>query len=139
MRRVMKTSLLVAVMIAGSACGAYQFGSGTPSPTPTLATVNGHVLAVPCSPVEQAGSTCAGRPVPNLEIDYVTGATIAARTITNADGTYATALKPGSYDVRMRTYMRVISGPLKLTVAAGSSTAADYILDSGIRAPVPQQ
>jgi hypothetical protein len=39
----------------------------------------------------------------------------------------------------MKTYMRVISGPLNLTVAPGSGTVANYVLDSGIRAPAPQQ
>jgi hypothetical protein len=33
----------------------------------------------------------------------------------------------------------VISGPTKLSLRAGTKTVADYMLDNGIRAPVPQQ
>ena len=134
----MKIALLAAAVLCVSACGAYQFGGGEPSPTPALGTITGHVVAVPCAPVEQPGKTCAGRPVPNLEIDYLSGASVDARTLTNADGTYAVALKAGAYAVRFRTYMRVISGPLTVTVVAGSSAMANYILDSGIRVPVAQ-
>jgi hypothetical protein len=135
----MKVVLLAALVIGVSACGSYQFGGGAPSPTPTLGTVSGHVVAVPCAPVEQPGNACTGRPVPNTEIDYLTGTTVEARTLTNADGTYSVALRPGAYAVRFKTYFRVVSGPLSLTVAAGSSTTANYVLDSGIRVPVPQQ
>ena len=135
----MKIVLLAVAMLAASGCGAYQFGGGGASPTPALAAVSGHVIAVPCAPVEQPGQACAGRPVANLEIDYLQGTTVEARTATNPDGTYAVALKPGAYAVRFKTYMRVVSGPLSLTVAAGSSTTANYVLDSGLRFPVPQQ
>jgi hypothetical protein len=38
----------------------------------------------------------------------------------------------------MKTYMRVISGPPAVTVAAGSTVVANYVLDSGIRVPAPQ-
>ena len=136
----MKNALLGAVLLVAAACGQYQFPGAGPSPTPETGAVSGRVIAVPCSPVQQQGApSCAGRPVPNLEIDYVSGPTLVARAITDANGTYAVELKPGAYEVRMKTYMRVLSGPLTLTVSAGSSTAANYILDSGIRAPVPQQ
>jgi len=103
--------------------------------------VTGHVIAVPCSPIEPvqpAGSTCAGRPVPDLELDYVTGSSVT-KAVTDSKGNYAVELKPGSYALKMKTYMRVISGALNITVAAGSSSTVDYVLDSGIRQPVPQQ
>ena len=139
----MKIGWLAALVLttAGCAagCGAYQFPGSEPSPTPSTATVSGRVVAVPCAPVEQPGNTCAGRAVPNLEIDYVSGTVVEGRAVTGAGGTYAVTLRPGAYTVRMKTYMRVISGPLKLTVAAGSTTVANYVLDSGIRVPVPQQ
>jgi len=35
--------------------------------------------------------------------------------------------------------MRVISGPIKLTVGAGTSAVANYVLDSGIRVPIGTQ
>jgi hypothetical protein len=97
------------------------------------------VLSVPCSPVEPAGKACAGRPVPNLEIDYLQGSAVVAKAVTNASGTYVIDLRPGRYDVALQTYMRVISGPTRLSLAAGTKTVADYVLDNGIRAPVPQQ
>ena len=136
---LMKLGLLALLVFGVAACGAYQFPGGPPSPTAEVGTVTGHVLAVPCAPVEQPGKTCAGRPVPNLEIDFLAGARVAAKTVTNAAGSYAVALEPGAYSVRLQTYMRVINGPLQLDVSAGSNTTANYILDSGIRYPVPQQ
>jgi hypothetical protein len=136
----MKNALLAVVLLVAAACGQYQFPGEGPSPTPETGAVSGRVIAVPCSPVQQQGApSCAGRPVPSLEIDYVSGGALVARAVTDANGMYAVTLKPGAYDVRMKTYMRVLSGPLTLTVSAGSSVVANYILDSGIRGPVPQQ
>jgi hypothetical protein len=135
----MKHALLAALVLSVCACGAYWFPGGEPSPTPATGTVSGRVIAVPCGPVEQAGAPCAGRPVPQLEIDYLAGTTVEATTHTDASGRYVVALRPGAYTVRMKTYMRVISGPVNLTVGPGSSIVADYVLDTGIRLPVPQQ
>jgi hypothetical protein len=135
----MRDSLLAALVVVCAGCGAYQFPGESPSPTPATGTVSGHVVAVPCAPVERQGSPCAGRPVPSLELDYLSGAVVVARAVTDSGGNYAVALYPGGYAVRMKTYMRVISGPLSLTVAAGSNIVANYVLDSGIRVPVPQQ
>ena len=135
----MRALLLVALLLAAAACGAYQFPGGNPSPSPESGTVSGRVLAVPCSPVEQAGTTCVGRPVPKLELDYVRDGAVAAGTVTDSNGSYVISLAPGTYEVRMKTYMRVISGPLTIAVAPGSTQVASYLLDSGIRAPVPQQ
>lgn len=137
----MRALVLVVVLLAAAACGAYQFPGGNPSssPTPQLGSVSGRVLAVPCSPVEQPGITCAGRAVPKLELDYLRDGQIAASAVTDSGGSYLVALPPGTYMVKLKTYMRVINGPLTLTIAPGSSVAANYLLDSGIRAPVPQQ
>jgi hypothetical protein len=136
----MKFVFAAALAVALCSCGAYQFGGESPSASPSLATVSGHVVAVPCAPVEQIGSPCAGRPVPNLEIDYLAGTTIEARTVTNAAGTYSVALPPGTYAVRFKSsIMRVISGPVNLALAAGSSVTANYVLDSGLRLPDASQ
>jgi len=129
---------LAALLLAAAACGGYQFPGSNPSPSPENGTVSGRVLAVPCAPVEQAGTTCAGRPVPKLELDYVKDGQVAAVTVTDSGGSYLVSLAPGTYQVRMKTYMRVTSGPLTIAVAPGSSLVANYLLDSGIRAPVPQ-
>ncbi len=133
---LMRNALLGALLLVSSACGAYAFPGESPSPTAT-GTVGGHVIAIPCAPVQPAGSACAGRPVQGLEIDFVGGQT--ARAVTDSTGGYEITLKPGDYLVKLNTYMRVIKGPLKLNVTPGSTTIADYLLDSGIRVPVPQQ
>ena len=134
----MRSLVLGAMVLAISACGAYSFPGGG-SPSPDTGQVAGKVVAVPCAPVERANSPCPGRPVGGLEIDYVSGEKVAGRTVTGSDGTYSIRLDPGSYTVKFNNYMRVISGPTNLTVAAGSNIAANYVLDSGIRVPVPQQ
>lgn len=140
MRLVMRNALAVAgLVLLTAACGAYHFPGNSPSPSPETAHVSGIVRSVPCAPVEQAGSTCAGRPVASLEIDYVAGNTVDSRVVTNSSGMYAVDLRPGTYEVRLVTYMRVISGPTKLTLGAGTRTVANYMLDNGIRVPVPAQ
>ena len=139
MRVAALTAVAAAVCALTAACGAYTFPGGGSSPSPSTGTVSGRVLAVPCAPVEQAGSSCAGKPVSGLELDYVAGNSVVARTVTDGSGNYVVRLAPGTYVVRFGGIMRVISGPTKITVAAGSSIEADYLLDSGIRAPIAQQ
>jgi len=136
----MRNALAVAgLVLLTAACGAYHFPGDSPSPSPETAHVSGIVRSVPCAPVEQAGSTCAGQPVASLEIDYVAGNSVVSRVVTNSSGMYAVDLRPGTYEVKLVTYMRVISGPTKLTLGAGTRTVANYMLDNGIRVPVPAQ
>src|SRR2546427_10119365 len=135
----MRNALAVAgLVLLTAACGAYHFPGNSPSPSPETAHVSGMVRSVPCAPVEQAGSTCAGRPVAGLELDYVVGNSVAGRTVTNSAGLYSIDLNPGTYDVKMNTYMRTISGPTRLTLGAGPSTVSEYVLRNTTRAPVPQ-
>jgi hypothetical protein len=134
----MRQALLGALCLLTAGCGAYAFPGGGSSPTPDTGMVSGRVLAVPCSPVEKVNSPCAGRPVAALELDYLVGTKVEGRTVTDASGNYSIRLAPGSYTVRFKNVMRVISGPTKVTVAAGSSVVANYLLDSGIRVPAPQ-
>jgi hypothetical protein len=136
---MMRVLILAAILLATAACGAYTFAGGTPSPSPNTGTLSGRVLVVPCAPVERVGSPCSGKPAPGLEIDYLAGTTVVGRTITDGAGDYAIRLEPGTYTVAFKNYMRVVSGPTKITIASGSSVVANYILDSGIRVPVPQQ
>lgn len=135
----MRQTLLAAVLAVTAACGAYTFPGSGASPTPNTGAVSGRVLAVPCAPVEQINSPCTGKFVAGVEIDYVDGAHVAGRTVTDGTGNYSIRLEPGTYAVVFKNFMRVVSGPTKITVAAGSSLVANYILDSGIRAAVPQQ
>src|SRR2546430_16327387 len=136
----MRNALAIAgVMLLTAACGAYHFPGDSASPSPETAHVSGIVMSGPCAPVDRAGSTCAGRPVASREIDYVSGNSVIGRVVTNSGGMYAVDLKPGSYEVKLVTYMRVLSGPTKLTLGAGTRTVANYMLDNGIRAPLPAQ
>ena len=134
----MRNLLLAGMLLVTAACGSYRFPGDSTSPSPN-AHVSGTVRSVPCAPVEQAGSTCAGRPVSGLEIDYLAGTSIVQRAVTDSNGAYSVDLKPGSYAVQFKSYMRVISGPTKLALDAGARTIADYVLDNGIRVPAPQQ
>src|SRR5215472_7413841 len=135
----MRNALLAALVVVLSACGAYSFPGGATSPSPDTGSVSGRVVAVPCAPVEQVGSPCPGRPVAGTEIDYIAGTRVAGRTVTDKTGNYSIKLDPGTYTVKFNIYMRLISGPTKIAVAAGSNTRADYVLDSGIRVPVALQ
>ena len=132
----MRPLLLATLLLVTAGCGAYQFPGGTPAPGE--AHVSGTVRSVPCAPVEQAGSTCAGKPVPGLKIEYVQGSTTVGRTVTDANGAYAIDLPPGNYAVKLNTYMRVVSGPTRLALGADTHKVADYVLDNGMRVPVPE-
>jgi hypothetical protein len=131
----MRNGLLMALVLVTAACGAYRFPG---EPTPGTGSVSGHVVAIPCTPVEQAGKPCSGRPVPGLEITFSNGSE-AHSAVTDSNGYYSVRLFAGIWKVTIKSYMRIISGPLTVTVAAGSAITADYVVDSGIRVPVPQQ
>ncbi len=131
----MRNGLLIAVVLVAAACGTYQFPGG---PTPGTGTVSGHVLAVPCTPVEKPGNPCGGRPVAGLQINFSDGGETHT-TVTNSDGHYSIRLAAGTWKVTIKSYLRIISGPPTVTLAAGSAITADYVVDSGIRVPVPQQ
>lgn len=133
----MKLAVLGAALLLTVACGAYRF-PGLPSPSLETGTVSGHVVSVPCAPVEKPGIICAGRPVAGLQIEFV-GAQRTDSTVTDSAGNYSIQLKAGTWKVVMKTYMRLISGPTTVTIAAGSSLVANYVLDSGIRVPAPAQ
>jgi hypothetical protein len=132
----MKALVLVGLLAVTGACGAYQFPGQAPSPGD--AHVAGTVRSVPCAPVEQAGSTCTGRTVAKLEIDYMQGSSIVRRTLTDDKGAYSVDLPAGDYSVKLNTYMRIISGPTTLKLGSNTQTVADYVVDNGIRVPEPQ-
>lgn len=132
----MRNMLLAALVLVTAACGAYQFPGESPSAG--TGNVSGHVIAVPCGPVEPGGDACAKRVVAGVEIDYSDGRNSAA-AVTDAAGAYSIDLAAGTWKVSLKTYMRIITGPTVVKVAAGSHVVADYVLDTGIRVPVPQQ
>jgi hypothetical protein len=133
---VMRNVLLAVLVLVTAACGAYRF-PGSPSPSAGVGTVSGTVVAVPCYPVESAGmALCAGRPVPGVEIDFAS-ADGATKAVTDPKGHYTLTLAGGTWTVHVATQMRVINGPAQLTVLPGSVVSANYVLDSGIRVPVP--
>jgi hypothetical protein len=97
--------------------------------------VSGQVQVVPCGPVEPAGqdiAPCKSKPAQGLELDF-TGDGASASTRTDSSGHYSIELEAGTYKVSVKGYMRIISGPNPLTVKAGTSIVADYVVDSGIR------
>lgn len=107
-------------------------------PQCTARPVGGGV-AVPCFPIESAGvAQCAGRPMPGLEIDF-TSAGETAKAVTDSTGHFTATLAAGTWSVHLVTTMHILSGPQQVTVVSGSTLTATYILDSGIRVPVPQQ
>ena len=126
----MRNALLGAVILLTVGCGAYQF----PGSSPATGTVTGRVIAVPCAPVESAQDACAGRPVNGLQLNFQSNTALQSTT-TNSNGDYSIDLAAGTWQVRFKTYMRLISGPTSVTVTPGSTVTANYVLDSGIRVP----
>ena len=132
----MRNALLAAALVlVTAACGAYVFPGSSSSGS---GTVTGTVTAVPCAPVESNANPCMGRPVAGLEIDFSNGST-TSRTVTDSEGSYTIDLDSGTWKVAFKGVMRLISGPPTVTVSSGARVVANYVVDSGIRVPVPQQ
>jgi hypothetical protein len=132
----MKNAILgAALILLTAACGAYAFPGSSQD---AVGTVSGTVMAVPCAPVESGLNPCVGRPASGLEIDFSNGGTLS-RTVTDSKGAYSIDLKPGTWKVVFTGVMRLISGPTTVTVSSGAKVVANYVVDSGIRVPVPQQ
>jgi hypothetical protein len=136
---VMKNVLLGALVFLIAACGAYQFPGASPA---TKGTVTGTVSVMPCGPIlpaPQDSAPCRMKPAAGIELDFTSGGNVT-RALSDADGRYRVQLAEGDYKVSAKGYMRIISGPATVTVKAGSTVTADYLLDSGIRRPpLPQQ
>lgn len=130
---VVAAATLAAGALLGS-CSGYQFPGGSAR---GIGTVSGQVVAVPCAPVERPNTPCPGRPVPNLEIVFTSAAGEQVTAKTDSSGNYAVELAAGTWSVTLKSFMRVISGPKSVTVPAGGTVVADYVVDSGIRLPAP--
>jgi hypothetical protein len=135
----MRNGLLAALVFLVAACGSYQFPGG---PSAGSGTVTGQVTVIPCGPVESAQpdfAPCKLRPAAGLVIDFTSDRGTVSSTKTGSDSRYTIELRAGAYKVSVQNYMRVISGPPVVTVKAGATVVADYVLDSGIRTTVPQK
>lgn len=73
-----------------------------------------------------------------VEIDF-TSPSGTAKAVTNSTGHYTATLAAGTWTVRLVTNLHLMSGPQQVTVVSGSTVTASYVVDSGIRIPVPQQ
>jgi hypothetical protein len=118
------------------ACGGYRFPGGPP---PGTGTVSGQVTAAPCAPVEKVDAPCQGRPAAKIALIFTSPSDEQVIAQTDSSGNYAVELKAGKWAVAVKGYMRVISGPSTVTVAAGGSVVANYVVDSGIRLPAPAE
>jgi hypothetical protein len=137
----MKNALLVALVLVTAACGAYDFpgAAGT-------GTVTGQVTIFPCrpgplQPAQPDFAPCkmmTASAAAGIEIIFTSGGRVTS-TRTNAEGRYSVDLVAGTYNVSVMKYMRIISGPSTMTVKAGATVIADYVVDSGIRYAVPQK
>ena len=130
----MRNLLLVALVVVVAGCGAYRFPGGSAAGT---GTVTGQVVAVPCAPVENPQSICKGRPAADVEIVFTTANGAVASTKTDSGGNYSIQLDAGTWKVTLKSYMRIIGGPVAVTVTADSAVVANYVVDSGIRVPQP--
>jgi hypothetical protein len=144
-------ALLVGILIATAACGAYRF----PGPGSSTGNVHGQVLALgcggpvqpqdpaavpPCSvqpsfkcPAQPAIQTCGRWPLPGFELVFTNG---GSNLVTKADpsGAYSIELPAGTWRVSAGNFGRIVEGPQTLVVIAGASIEADYFVDTGIRA-----
>jgi hypothetical protein len=76
--------------------------------------------------------------LPGVEIDFASAGK-TARAVTDSAGRFSATLAAGTWTVHLVTNLHLMSGPNEVTVVAGSTVTANYLVDSGIRVPVPQQ
>jgi hypothetical protein len=148
----MRKTLLVAILLATAACGAYRFPS---QPAGGTGTVNGQVLArfgcgvsgagvimcvpppvpqpadcAPGAPVKTGG--CGATPAAGVELVFTNGATTTITT-TDSTGNYSIELATGTWTVGTINKMRIVSGPTTVTVTTGANIIANYVVESAIR------
>jgi hypothetical protein len=144
-------ALLVGILIATAACGAYRF----PGPGSGTGNVHGQVLALGCGgpvqpqdpaavppcmiqpsfkcPAQSAIQTCGKWPLPGFELAFTSGGSTLV-TKADASGAYSIELPVGTWRVSAGNFGRIVEGPQTLVVNAGASIQADYFVDTGIRA-----
>lgn len=150
----MRKTLLVAILVATAACGTYHFPGQPPG---GAGTVSGQVMSygcgvvgpgarmcVPqpdtqpaiCAPSAPIKDSCGAMPVPGLELDFTNG-TSTTITKTDSTGRYSIELPTGTWKVSTTNYTRIVSGPTTVTITAGISIVANYIVQSGIAVMAP--
>ena len=143
----MRNALLVVLLVATAACGAWRF----PGPGGATGTVSGRVMAYPCGPVQPANqkcvpypagdcmpqtpntASCSGWPMPGVGLVFTNG-DVTRGVKTDSGGRYSIELPVGTWKVSSLNFTRIISGPELVVVNAGAEIVADYVVDSGIRA-----
>jgi hypothetical protein len=109
-----------------------------PDPTAGKTGIRGSANAGPTCPVERVppDPSCAAHPVQGAVI-VVRDASGAAvdRTVTNAAGTYFSAVGAGTYTVEPQPVDGIMGTPppQHVVVAAGQRATADFAYDTGIR------
>lgn len=71
-------------------------------------------------------------PAAGLELVLTNGATTTITT-TDSTGNYSIELGVGTWTVGTNNKMRIVSGPTTLTITAGASIIANYVVESMIR------
>jgi hypothetical protein len=129
----MRLLVLGGLVVLTAACGAYQFPGGTTAQTGNL---SGSVMVTPCAPVEQPDQPCKGVYGTGLQIVFADGSSLASTAVA-ASGRYSIDLPAGTWKVSFKGIARILTGPTTVTIPAGGSVVADYLVDSGIRLPGP--
>jgi hypothetical protein len=143
----MRNALLLVILVATAACGAYRF----PGPGNGSGTVSGQVIASQCGPVQPAaqpciagppakclpndssGPSCGEWPVAGLELVFTNGSDSRSAK-TDSGGNYSIQLPSGTWTVGTASYTRIIKGPRIVVVDDGPSIVANYVIDTGMRA-----
>lgn len=71
--------------------------------------------------------------MPGLELVFTDGSTSRFAKTDNS-GAYSIDLPAGTWHVSTASFARIVSGPQKLVVNAGTSIEADFVIDNGMRA-----
>ena len=121
--------------LAATTTSRARLTSTTTMPPPPLAGgVFGNVTAGPTCPVENVTNPCPPRPVSALVVAADRYGKVVASTTSSADGDYALALAPGTYDLTVNTGSVFPRCPtLAVTVSQPKRARVDISCDTGIR------
>jgi hypothetical protein len=97
-------------------------------------SLHGVVMRGPIAPVCRAGMPC-NEPASGAVLLFSREGRVAARIRIGATGRYTVRLAAGTYLVRQETAPRIGFGirPDRVRVVRGTSTRADFFIDTGIR------